>query len=122
MSFLILKAYFQLLRFERYLQRKDFAALYAAVRNEPQKARTPTSPEQICAALNVASIWYWKPVLCLQRSAAATCLLRRSGFPAQMVLGAQQVPFRTHAWVELFGRVVNDRQYTPEMYSVLDRC
>jgi len=121
-SFLILKAYFQLLRFELYLWQRDFGALYTAVRNEPQRARTTISPEQVCAALNVVCIWYWKPVLCLQRSAAATCLLRRNGLPAQMVLGTQHVPFRTHAWVELFGRVVNDRQYTPEMYSVLDRC
>ena len=122
MSLLILKAYFQLLKFELYLWQRDFGALYIAVRNEPQKARTPISAEQICSAFDMACIWYWKPVLCLQRSAPATCLLRRNGLPAQMVLGAQQVPFRTHAWVELFGRVVNDKQYTPEIYSVLDRC
>ena|SRR5215468_2949738 len=122
MSLLILKAYAQLLRFELYLWHRDFGALYTAVRNEPQRACTPVSSEQICAALDMACIWYWKPVLCLQRSAATTCLLRRNGFPAQMALGAQPVPFRAHAWVELFGRVVNDKQYTPEMYSVLDRC
>jgi len=119
---LILKGYFQLLRFERYLWQRNFCTLYTAVRKEPQKARTAISSEELCTALDVACIWYWKPVLCLQRSAAATCLLRQYGFPAQMVLGAQQVPFRAHAWVELSGRVVNDKQYTPEMYSVLDRC
>jgi hypothetical protein len=38
-----------------------------------------------------------------------------------MVIGAQQMPFRSHAWVEVEGRVVNDKPYTPEMYPVLER-
>jgi hypothetical protein len=39
-----------------------------------------------------------------------------------MVIGAQQLPFKAHAWVEVDGRVVNDKPYVPEMYTVLDRC
>ena len=39
-----------------------------------------------------------------------------------MVIGAQQMPFKAHAWVEVGGSVVNDKPYTPEMYQVLDRC
>ena len=42
--------------------------------------------------------------------------------PAQMVIGSQQMPFRSHAWVEVEGRVVNDKPYMREMYAVLDRC
>ena len=78
--------------------------------------------ERICAAVDMACIWYWKEVLCLQRSAVTACLLKRHGVPAQMVIGAQQIPFRAHAWVEVDGSVVNDKPYTPEMYAVLDRC
>ena len=37
-------------------------------------------------------------------------------------IGAQQMPFKSHAWVEVDGRVVNDKPYTPEIYAVLDRC
>src|SRR2546429_201170 len=37
-------------------------------------------------------------------------------------IGAQQMPFKAHAWVEVDGRVVNDKSYTPELYAVLDRC
>jgi len=33
-----------------------------------------------------------------------------------------EMPFKAHAWVEVDGRVVNDKLYTPEMYGVLDRC
>jgi hypothetical protein len=42
--------------------------------------------------------------------------------PAELVIGAQHMPFRAHAWVEVQGRVVNDKSYTNEMYAVLDRC
>ena len=70
----------------------------------------------------MACIWYWKEVLCLQRSAATACLLKRHGVPAQMMIGAQQMPFKAHAWVEVDGRVVNDKPYMREMYAVLDRC
>jgi len=70
----------------------------------------------------MACIWYWKEALCLQRSAATACLLKKYGVPAQLVFGAQQMPFKAHAWVEVDGRVVNDKPYTSEMYAVLDRC
>jgi hypothetical protein len=78
--------------------------------------------DKVCSAVDVACIWYWKQVLCLQRSAAAACLLRDNGVPAELVIGAQRMPFHAHAWVEVQGRVVNDKSYTNEMYAVLDRC
>ena len=78
--------------------------------------------ERICAAMDMACIWYWKEARCLQRSAAAACLLKQHGVPARMIIGAQQLPFRAHAWVEVDGRVVNDRPYMREMYAVLDQC
>jgi len=80
------------------------------------------STERICSAVDVACIWYWKKVRCLQRSAATACLLKRYGVPAQMMIGAQQMPFKAHAWVEVDAMVVNDKPYMREMYSVLDRC
>ena len=124
MSFLVLKAYLKLIHFDLYLARKHFAALYNAVRCYPvaKKAPDPGAVEQICAAMDMACIWYWKEALCLQRSAALTCLLKGCGVAAQLVIGAQKMPFKAHAWVEVDGRVVNDKSYTPELYAVLDRC
>ena len=61
-------------------------------------------------------------MLCLQRSAATAYLLKQFGASAQLVIGAQQMPFKAHAWVEIDGRVVNDKSYVREMYAVLDRC
>lgn len=124
MSLLVLQAYLSLLHFHLYLVREDFSALYERVRKSGVNsvARIPDDVERICAAVDIACIWYPKEVLCLQRSAATVCLLKRYGIPAQMVIGAQQMPFRAHAWVEVAGLVVNDKPYTPEMYAVLDRC
>jgi len=124
MSFLFLKAYWNLLLFDPQLARRNFADLHGEVRNCPIDAKEPPADavERICSAVNMACIWYWKEVLCLQRSAATACLLKRHGVAARMVIGAQQVPFKAHAWVEVGGCVVNDKPYAPEMYVVLDRC
>ena len=122
--FLVLRAYLKLILFDLYLAREDFAGLYKQVRNHP--IRSPMAPsnavEKVCAAVDMACIWYWKEVRCLQRSAATACLLKHYGVRAQMVIGAQQMPFTAHAWVEVDQHVVNDKAYTPEMYAVLDRC
>ena len=124
MSFLVFEAYLKLILFDLYLARGNFAALYEKVREYPIATRTmaPDAVERICQAMDMACIWYWKEALCLQRSAATACLLKKYGVPAQMVIGAQHMPFKAHAWVEVDGRVVNDKPYTPEMYAVLDRC
>ena len=82
----------------------------------------PGQIERICSAVDLAAIWYWTAVLCLQRSAATVCLLRQRGVEAHMIIGVQRLPFKAHAWVEVEGRVVNDKPYMQEMYAVLDRC
>ncbi len=124
MSILFFKAYGKLIYFDLYLARGNFSALYEKVRNYPvgKQALRSAAVEEICSAVDMACIWYWKEALCLQRSAATACLLREFGVPAQLVIGAQQMPFKAHAWVEVEGRVANDKPYTPAMYAVLDRC
>jgi hypothetical protein len=124
MRSLVLQAYWKLFLFDRYLSHGNFTDLYAKVHNYPVKRDIPLhdAVERICSAIDMASIWYWKEALCLQRSAAAVCLLKQYGVHAQMVIGAQQMPFRAHAWVEVDGRVLDDKAYTPEMYAVIDRC
>jgi hypothetical protein len=120
----VIRAYIALIRFDLFLSRDDFRGLYDAVRRRPCTTTKADGDvlKTVCSAVDLACIWYWKHVLCLQRSAVATCLLRDNGIPAELVIGAQQMPFRAHAWVEVQGRVVNDTSYTNEMYLVLDRC
>jgi hypothetical protein len=127
MRFVFLRALWQLIVFDFYLLRGNFAALYRKVEKYPVKrpdknAAVAGAVDRICSAVNLACMWYPKRSLCLQRSAVTTCLLRSYGVPAQMVIGAQKLPFKAHAWVEVDSQVVNDKLYTSEIYSVLDRC
>jgi len=121
---LALAAYWKLIRLELSLARGNFAAIHNQVRNYTIRNRAAGADtiERVCLAVDMACIWYGKEVLCLQRSAATMWLLRRHGVPAHMVIGAQQLPFKAHAWVEVDGRVVNDKPYMPEIYGVLDKC
>ena len=78
--------------------------------------------DRVCSAINYACVWYPKQALCLQRSFVTTYLLRKHGVPAQMVLGAQHIPFKAHAWVEVEGRAINERSDVQASYAVWDRC
>lgn len=121
---LIFASYLSLLRFDFLMNFCDFKTIHAAVRRERRVQRdTPRySDRSICHAVDLASVFYFKRVLCLQRSAAATVLLRRQGWNAEMVIGAQLLPFQSHAWVEVDGRVVNDKPYVTDIFQVLERC
>ena len=124
MRFLRMRAFCFLILFDVYLARGDFAALHSRVRRfrQRQPRRHSLAVEDICRAVDLACIWYPKEVLCLQRSAAASCLLKQCGLPAQMVVGARLMPFKAHAWVEVDGKVVNDKAYVAGLYAVLDRA
>lgn len=124
MSLLFLKAYWNLVRLDIRLARGDFATFHKRVSCCPvgTHVASPEVVERVCSAVDRACIWYWKEVLCLQRSAAATDMLKKRGFPAQLVIGVQQTPFKAHAWVEIDGRSVNDKPYVREIYTVLELC
>jgi hypothetical protein len=123
MRFLFMHAYWKLILFDFHIARNDFAGVYRNVRSSPvAKQRSPSEAAHICDTVDLACIWYRKEVLCLQRSAATACLLKEHGIAAELVIGAQQMPFKAHAWVEVDGQIVNDKPYTAEMYQVLDRC
>ncbi len=124
-SFLLfLRAYLALVRMDLQLACRGFASVHWAVKQlavESQSTDAGTE-ECVCYAVDLACVLYFKQVLCLQRAATTTYLLRRNGVPAEMVIGVQQCPFRAHAWVEVTGRVVNDKPYMSELYTVMDRC
>jgi hypothetical protein len=103
---------------------RNFRELREVVRRQVLGSSTVQvhEAEKICHAIDLACVFYFKPVLCLQRSAVATILLRRYGYPAELVIGVQVAPSRSHAWVEVDGVVVNDRHYMRALYRVLERC
>ena len=121
---LTVRAYALLLSFETVIVRRDFASLYTKVRRQPiwQVESHVATCGLASDAVDRACVLYFKSVQCLQRSAATVCLLRQLGAPARLVVGARHLPFQAHAWVEVEGRVINDKQSVVETYVVLDRC
>jgi hypothetical protein len=100
-----------------------FARIHGAIRAYTVRAwRTGScSVDEIVWAVDEACVWYVKSAACLQRSAVATWLLRRHGVRADLVIGYRPVPFESHAWVEVDGRVVNDRPQYQRFFTVLER-
>jgi hypothetical protein len=124
MRFLFWKALVSLMAFDLLLLVRNFATLHRIVHTwklSSTKAASDTT-DRVCDAVNRACIWYPKQALCLQRSAVTTCLLRDCGVPAEMVIGAQKLPFRAHAWVEVDKRAVNERTNVQAIYRVWERC
>jgi hypothetical protein len=135
MRFLFWRALYLVMLYDLLLARDDFPGIHRRVEKYPIRKRLPRTTsgassavvmeeltDTICRALNNACVWYPRRAECLQRSAVLTCLLRRYGLAAQMVIGTQKLPFRAHAWVELHGRVVNDKQDMPQLYAEIARC
>ena len=124
MRFLQLKAFWALFMFDIRRLGKNFAKLHMKVLSSKVADRRvpPEIIPRVCAVVNRACIWYPKSVLCLQRSAVTTLLLRNCGVSAQMVLGAQRIPFRAHAWVEVNGQPINERIDVHQIFGVWERC
>ena len=123
MQWLVLKIWILLVYLDCMMHLGEFKHLHRIVRKQQMNARTTNDDcvQRLCRAVDLACALYFKRVLCLQRSAATTILLRRNGEKAELVIGAQLIPFRSHAWVEIKGQVVNDKPYLPQVFQVLDR-
>jgi Transglutaminase-like superfamily len=124
MKRLVLEGWFLLLYVDWLMHIWGFECLHAVVRDQRVRQMGPGTESQttFCHAVDVASVFYFKPVLCLQRSAATAMFLKRRGVKAELVIGVQMLPFQSHAWVEVDEIVVNDKPYVTEIFQVLERC
>jgi hypothetical protein len=121
--FLTLKALLGLLVFDLLRFANNFPKIHNFVRMWPVASGNvpPEIGAQLCAAVNYACVWYPKRIRCLQRSFVTTCLARTCGLRATMVLAAQALPFKAHAWTEIDGIPVNERR-TVRKFLVWERC
>jgi hypothetical protein len=121
---LFFRALFMLFAYDVLNTFSTFGTIHKMVTGWTVARRTPDDDtvNRVCTAVNYACIWYPKQVLCLQCAFVTAHLLRRKGVPAHMVLGAQKLPFKAHAWVEVDGRAINERSNVQATYSVWDRC
>ena len=125
MKRLVFESWLLLLCFEAVMRVRHFKSLHRIVRDYRRRTPhggVPQSSEELCRAMDLACVFYFKHVVCLQRSAATTILLRRYGWDAELVIGTQMMPARFHAWVEIGDSVVNDKPYVAQIFQVLERC
>ena len=121
LALLTVQAWIGLVAFD-VARRAGFARLCAWLhRRQPALPRHGQTPDDIVWSVDEACVWYVKRAACLQRSVVATWLLRRHGFAAEMVIGCRPLPFESHAWVEIDGRVVNDLPQYQRAFTVLNR-
>jgi hypothetical protein len=107
-TWLVLRALYEIFRYELIVSLRGVGRILSQLKRQSVNTK-PTSPELeevICDAVHVATCFYWKPVLCLQRAVCTVRLLRRYGIAARLVIGYRPSPFFSHAWVEVDGRVV----------------
>ena len=104
----VIRALYELARYEVIISLRGSGRILQQLRRQSIAARsTGYELEQaICDAVLLATCFYWKPVLCLQRAVCTARLLRRHGIVARLVIGYRPSPFFSHAWVEVDGRVV----------------
>ncbi|WP_263408855.1 lasso peptide biosynthesis B2 protein [Terriglobus tenax] len=120
----VVESWLLLAYFDWLMRARGFQRVHTVVRAQTIRhtSRALQNDSMLSHAMDLACVFYFKRVLCLQRSAALAVLLRRYSWDAELVIGAQLLPFQSHAWVEVEGRVVNDRPYITEMFEVLERC
>lgn len=117
-------AFFGLLLSDFVLRMRGFDSLIRTVESWPTREPQNTNFDicrHVYAMVNRAQVYYPRKAMCLQHSALVTCLLRRRGVPAQMILAAQEFPPKAHAWVEVAGTVVNDSQQVKTRYREMRR-
>ena len=117
-------AFLGLLAFDLLLKFAGFQSLIKRVEQWPT-AEPRTTDGEICrrvrGMVDRAQMYYPKKAMCLQHSAVVTCLLRRRGVPAEMVLAAQEFPPKAHAWAEVMNQVVSDSPSVKTRYRELKR-
>lgn len=117
-------AFVGLLAFDLLLKFGGFQRLITKVARWPI-AEPRTADREIClrvrGMVDRAQMYYPKKARCLQHSAVVTCLLRRRGVPAEMVLAAQTFPPKAHAWTEVAGEVVSDSPSAKTRYREMKR-
>jgi Transglutaminase-like superfamily len=120
-ALLVVQALWELVRYDLMNAVSGFRQMYLRVERQPVAECGPDRPEpaKVCDAVMLATCLYWKRVYCLQRSAVAALLLRKSGIDGRLVIGYRPSPFFSHAWVEVNGRIVNDSPVYKDRMHVL---
>jgi len=105
---LVFRALYEIARYEVVLSLLGSGRILSQLKRQSISIKSSSADleKTICDAVLLATCFYWKPVLCLQRAVCTVRLLRKHGIQARLVIGYRPSPFFSHAWVEVDGRVV----------------
>jgi hypothetical protein len=99
------------------LRRSVRAALRAGAHARCAEGERAVLVEETARRVALAAAFYPARALCLEQSLALSVLLRRRGVAAELRIGAQALPFRAHAWVEVAGQAINERADVARTYA-----
>lgn len=116
-----LRVLWELVRYDVLSKLSGFAGVRRRMRPSRESATATAGVDAVCQAVGCITSFYWKPLLCLQRSIVTAQVLRANGIQAEVVIGYRAFPFLSHAWVEVGGRVVNDSPAYQTKLQLLDR-
>lgn len=115
----VIEAWYELARFDCATALSGSPPLLERGRLPVTTAQVEADPTAVISALTMAACLYWKPVLCLQRAACLTTMLRRRQIAARLVIGYRLSPFVAHSWVEVDGRVIDGSDGYAQRLTIL---
>jgi hypothetical protein len=123
MTILVLRAFKELIFYDILTKLGGFKQARSQVLRTSRKEldAPPETVKRVVDAVDIASVFYYKRVMCLHRSFAAVRLMRKSGVKAELIIASRPLPFLSHAWVEVDNQIVNDKPGYKRKLQVLER-
>jgi hypothetical protein len=123
MTLLVLRAFKELMFYEILTKWGGFKHVRSYVQRSSRKKLDvpPDTVKRVVDAVDIASVFYYRRVMCLHRSFAAVRMLRKSGVDAELIIASRPLPFLSHAWVEVDNQIVNDKPGYKRKLQVLER-
>jgi hypothetical protein len=123
LTILVVWAWLELLRHDLTMKTRGFARAWSRLDRTRTRAgrEWPGGAEAALEAIDWATTFYPKRVMCLQRSVVTARILRKCGFSANVAIGYRAAPFFSHAWVEVGDRVINDEPAYRQRLNILLR-
>ena len=123
MTILVLMAFKELIFYDILTKLGGFKQARSRVLRTSRKKldAPPETVRLVVDAVDIASVFYCRRVMCLHRSFAAVRLMRKRGVNAELIIASRPLPFLSHAWVEVDNQIVNDKPGYKRKLQILER-
>lgn len=118
--FVMLQAFWLLVRVHRIMKKTGIAGLKRAVTTK-KILQDPQQKEmrRLSAAVDAATLLYPKKTYCLAWAATFVLLAQKKGFKSQLTIGVQTNPFYAHAWAEVKDWIIHDDPNLAQSLSII---